>query len=481
MGRTTRTLSRLLVVGIVASTTIIGLTGTSWAAGRTHAAEEVSFSRKINASRQNAGLGRLTVNLALTGVARNWSDQMAADGQISHNPQVAGQVAGDWTRLGENVGFSSRSGTTGAEFVDRLHTAFMNSPGHRANIMGDFNQVGVGVRMTCDTMWVTVNFMKADTVVSNRTVSEATSVAGRVFVAPGQAGRHADYVVLTASDQSSHAMGGAALAGGRGPLLYTHPARKWDPSPVLHPQTRAEIDRVLGGRGVVYAIGGTSDISERAARELVNDGYTVRRLAASSTPATLVKVANETIRRRGNNGRVVIGRVGDWGSTSAAAGWAATTGTPVLLTGGDRLHPRVRDFLANRRPARRWVLGPRRSISLSVQNAANARRITGDTRSGMSVKVAKTLWNRTDASDGDRWASTPGYARSGWAYTLAHASWSSVNAGPALLMRGSKVPASVANYLQRLDYGGGIQGHVRAASPVPQSVVNRVENLVAAN
>lgn len=480
MGRTTRTISRFLVVGIVASTTIIGLTGTSWAADRTHAAEEMGFARKINASRRSAGLGRLTVNLALTGVARNWSDRMAADGAISHNPQVAAQVDGDWTRLGENVGFSSRSGTSGAEFVRRLHTAFMNSPGHRANILGDYNQVGVGVRMTGDTMWVTVNFMKAATVRSNKTVTEATAVAGRVFAARGKAGRQADYVVLTASDQSSHAMGGAALAGGRGPLLYTHPAHKWDPSPVLHPQARAEIDRVLGGRGTVYAIGSGSDISDRAVRELVNDGYTVKRLAAASTPATLVKVANETLRRRGNNGRVVIGRTGDWGSTSAAAVWAAKTGTPVLVTGGDRLHRSVRDFLATRRPSRRWVVGPRRSISLSVQEAAKARRISGDTRAAVSVNVARTLWNRTDASDGDRWAPTPGYARRGWAYTMAHASWSSVNSGPALLMGSSRVPRTVTRYLQRLDYGGGVQGRVRAASPVPRSVVNHVENLVAA-
>lgn len=480
MGRTTRIISRFLIIGLVASMTIMTLTGTSWAADRTQAAEELSFSRKINASRREQGLGKLTVNLALTRVARGWSDKMAAAGEMSHNPQVANQVAGDWTRLGENVGFSSRSGTSGEEFVDRLHTAFMNSPGHRANIMGDYNQVGIGVRMTGDTMWVTVNFMKAATVTSNKTVSEAANVASRVFAADDKPGRRAEYVVVTASNKAAHAMGGAALAGDNGPLLYTHPAHKWDSSPVLHPETRAQIDRVLGGSGLVYVIGGSGDVSDRAVSELVNDGYIVKRLSAPSAPATLAKVARATVRERGSNDKVIIGRTGDWASTSAAAVWAARSGTPVLVTGRDRLDSSVRNFLSDYRPDKRWVVGSRKSISRSVQDAANARRVGGDTRAAVSVNVAKTLWNRTEARDGDRWAPTPGYDRRAWAYTLAHAPWSAVHAGPALLMRSSTVPSSVSNYLNRLDYGGSVNGRVRAATPVPRRVVDRVENLVAA-
>lgn len=481
MGRTTvRSLSRLLVIGIVASTTLIALTGTSWAADGTHAAEELAFSQRINASRANAGLGGLTVNLALTRVARTWSDRMAADGDISHNPQVANQVEGDWTRLGENVGFSSRSGTTGAEFVSRLHTAFMESPGHRANIMGDFNQVGVGVRMTGDTMWVTVNFMKSSTVVSNRTVYEAGAVAGRVFATAGTSGRRAQYAVVTASNNSSYAMGAAVLAGGSGPVLYTHPAHRWDSSPVLHPRTRAEIDRVLGGRGLVYVVGGLNNVSARAVSELVNDGYTVQRLNGSTAADTLVRVANATIRRHGDTGRVVIGRGGDWGNTVSAAVWAAKTHTPFLITGRYAVPPTVRNFLSYRSPSRRWVVGPRTSVSVPVARAVRATRISGVNRVVVSVNVARRLWGRTTASDGDRWAPTPGYAYAGWAYTMAHAPYSAAYAAPALLMAKGSVPPAVATYLANLDYGYRAQGTVRAASPVPHTVVRRVESLVAA-
>jgi uncharacterized protein YkwD len=381
MGRTTtRAISRLLVVGMVAATTLVAFTGTSWASDRTHAAEELSFITKINAERSQRDLPGLAISVQLTGVARRWSDRMASDRRISHNPKLADQVEGDWTRLGENVGFSSRSATSPAEFVERLHKAFMDSPGHRANVLGEYNQVGVGVRMTGNTMWVTVNFSKARTVLSNRSVGGAAKVARREFVASGGSGQRASYVVLTATDQRAHALGAAALAGDKGPLLYTHPADSWDESPVLHPSTRAQIDRLLGGGGVVYVIGGRKDVSATAVRELTNDGYTVKRLNAKGKAATLVRVAKETIRRHGDSDRVLIGRAGDWKSSVAASAWGAETGTPFLVTGRKRLHPSVRDYLRTHRPDKRWVVGSTRSISKRVKVAAGAKRMGPNSR-----------------------------------------------------------------------------------------------------
>jgi uncharacterized protein YkwD len=56
-----------------------------------------------------------------------------------------------WTMLGENVGVGNT--------VDTLHTAFMNSPAHRDNIMfNSFRFVGVGAVEAKDRLWVTVIF-----------------------------------------------------------------------------------------------------------------------------------------------------------------------------------------------------------------------------------------------------------------------------------------------------------------------------------
>lgn len=450
------------------------------AADGTYAAEENSFVAKINAERRSRGLGGLTQNLQLTGVARGWSVVMEREDRMYHNPSLASAVDGGWTRLGENVGYTIKTDAGLAELVDRLHVAFMNSPGHRANVLGDFNQVGVGVRVTgAGKMWVTVNFSKDRSVVSNGTVFEAGRVAGRVFAGAHTDGRRAKYVVVTASNAPANALGAAALAGDQGPLLYTHPARPNDKNPVLHPSTRAVIDRVLGGSGKVYVIGSRKHVSDRAVRELVADGYSVKRLNGRGRAARLAAVARETVRQRGDNGKALIVSA-NWTSSVAGAVWAAKTGTPVLVTSRTRLHPAVRDFLATHRPARRYVVGGADSVSAGVVRAARAQRIGGHDRADVAVNVARRLWGRTAASDGDRWASTPGFDRKGWAYTLAYAPWSAAYDGPALLVGTSAVPRTVNRYLAGLRYGGSVKGRVQAATTVPRKVVNRVESLVAA-
>ncbi len=106
----------------------------------------------INSERSSRGLNTLEVYWDLTDDARAWTAQMIADGQISHNPNLAGVTSG-WSSLGENVGVGPN--------VDRLHRAFMDSSGHRANILGDFNYVGVGADRAPDgNLYITVVFMK---------------------------------------------------------------------------------------------------------------------------------------------------------------------------------------------------------------------------------------------------------------------------------------------------------------------------------
>jgi uncharacterized protein YkwD len=79
---------------------------------------------------------------------------MASTGTLEHNPNLVSQITCDWIRLGENVGF----GPT----VAFLQDAFMNSPSHRANILGDFTRVGVGaVRGGDGTIWVVVDLVNS--------------------------------------------------------------------------------------------------------------------------------------------------------------------------------------------------------------------------------------------------------------------------------------------------------------------------------
>ncbi|MDQ1424877.1 MAG: hypothetical protein QOD72_2375, partial [Acidimicrobiaceae bacterium] len=104
-----------------------------------------------NAERAAAGLGALNANSALHAAAQRESNDMAAHTTMSHTGSDGSTVgtrasaAGySWSTLGENiaVGYTSASGVV---------TGWMNSAGHRANILnGAFRDIGVAVATGAD-------------------------------------------------------------------------------------------------------------------------------------------------------------------------------------------------------------------------------------------------------------------------------------------------------------------------------------------
>lgn len=153
---------------------------------------EDGFVQAINASRAAQGLAPLAVNGDLTAVARGWSNELSVVGSLSHNPSYTAQYPGEWRRMGENVGTMTWLGADTATLVDRLHRAFMDSAGHRANILGDYNQLGVGVRTVGPTMWVTVNFLQGPVpvVAEPEPVVEQPTVDQRLSELPAALTRH---------------------------------------------------------------------------------------------------------------------------------------------------------------------------------------------------------------------------------------------------------------------------------------------------
>jgi hypothetical protein len=116
---------------------------------------ESEFVSLINSTRANNGLGSLQVDGGLQSHARNHTQAMIAAGDIYHSSsaELSAAAGSGWSKVGENVG---RGGSPSS-----LHTAFMNSSGHAANILGDYNYVGVGTGSAADgTLYVTVVFMK---------------------------------------------------------------------------------------------------------------------------------------------------------------------------------------------------------------------------------------------------------------------------------------------------------------------------------
>lgn len=468
---------RLLVLALAALAALAALGSAlaepARAADGADAAAEERFVDHINAERRQRGLGALTVDTELVRVAREWTPHMVADGGLAHNPNLSEQVQADWQRLAENVGYSSH-GSTAAELVDNLHEAFMDSDGHRRNIlMGEANRVGVGVDVTDDgVMYVTVVFMAAAGHQAQAPIDEAVSVARDLFDGD------ADHVVLARSEIFADALGGTALAGDSAPVLFTPGPRGHDPDPVLHPRTRAAIDRALGGSGRVYLLGGTSAVSPAAERELAGAGYDVQRLAGATRVETAVEVAEEIVRRHGQPDEVLIARADAWPDAVSGGAYAARTASPVLVTGSGRLHGRVAQFLDRHDPDTRWALGGTAALAPSTVAAAGADRVAGAERTATAVSIARRLWGRTAASAEDRYTVAPSHGATAWAAALALAPWSAAHDGPELLV-GDRVPASVRDYLGSLGYSDTGSGQAYAADAVPTTVVDEVSSLLS--
>ena len=123
------------------------------AAEAADAGAEAQFLSSINSIRSQHGLAPLALYGELTGIARGWSDQMAANGAISHNPGYTSEVSANWSKLGENVGVGYD--------VNGLMNAFVNSPAHYKNIVDPaYNYIGIGVSYGSDgRMYTTHDFM----------------------------------------------------------------------------------------------------------------------------------------------------------------------------------------------------------------------------------------------------------------------------------------------------------------------------------
>ena len=113
---------------------------------------EKAFARKINGARANGNVGKLSLDPELSKAARVHTREMVRKDLLHHTEtETLKRRVTNWIVLGENVGVG---GT-----VRSLHRAFMNSQGHRDNVMHPlYRHVGVGVRKADGRMWVTVIF-----------------------------------------------------------------------------------------------------------------------------------------------------------------------------------------------------------------------------------------------------------------------------------------------------------------------------------
>jgi uncharacterized protein YkwD len=121
----------------------------AWTPNSYSAAAEAELVQLTNQARASAGLPALVVDSTLTSIARGRSKDMIVRDYFSHDIPGGTNVfdiiqdRGYCFKVaGENIGWITADDATAAQGVQSM---FMNSPGHRANIMGKtWDRIGIG-------------------------------------------------------------------------------------------------------------------------------------------------------------------------------------------------------------------------------------------------------------------------------------------------------------------------------------------------
>ena len=159
MTRTRSLLVTALTAAVLAGTAAVGVPAASAAvapAAVGSAASNAYVSRivvLVNARRGAAGLRPLIVSPCATRFAAPWTTHMAATNTLVHQ-SLAPILRCPARGAGENIAYGNVT-------ADQMMVMWMNSPGHRANILNPrFTRIGVGaVRTSSGRWWATQDFV----------------------------------------------------------------------------------------------------------------------------------------------------------------------------------------------------------------------------------------------------------------------------------------------------------------------------------
>jgi uncharacterized protein YkwD len=122
----------------------------------TPASIALAFEWAIDVVRAQADLPALYVDPVMSVQASEWSSEMAFNGALAEDPDPQAAIASydpSWQAWGENVGVGPTP--------ESIEAAFMASPPHRANMLGNYTHMGVGVVTDASgRVWVTERFYR---------------------------------------------------------------------------------------------------------------------------------------------------------------------------------------------------------------------------------------------------------------------------------------------------------------------------------
>lgn len=113
---------------------------------------QTSVLNEMNSDRKEHKLRTLPTQADAQRKAQAWADKLARENRLYHSTLSDG-IKTRWCSLGENVGYGPSAAA--------VETAYMNSSGHRANILSTkWNGVGVGYAVNGKRVYTVQVFIK---------------------------------------------------------------------------------------------------------------------------------------------------------------------------------------------------------------------------------------------------------------------------------------------------------------------------------
>ena len=114
--------------------------------------QQSQVQAELNADRRASGLRGLVTQADAQRKAQAWAEKLARENTLYHSNLPDG-IKVKWCSIGENVGYGPS--------VAAVEDAYMNSPGHKANILNTkWNGVGVGYAVNGKKVFTVQVFIK---------------------------------------------------------------------------------------------------------------------------------------------------------------------------------------------------------------------------------------------------------------------------------------------------------------------------------
>ncbi len=139
------------------TTTTTNNTATNNAGTVTASSQAQQVTSLVNKERAAAGLNALTLDASLSKVAQAKAEDMAKNGYFSHTSPTYGSPFDMMKSFGIKYSAAGENIAKGQKSADSVMTAWMNSSGHRANILNsNYEKIGVGYTTDAqgNTYWV---------------------------------------------------------------------------------------------------------------------------------------------------------------------------------------------------------------------------------------------------------------------------------------------------------------------------------------